>query len=471
MLRLLRLQLTLLFSVFAIGLVVLMGFGSYLLINYIFQLETDQALQFKMATQFRQYGFTLPAELARVERNWSGSNTRNIARPVPTLAALPTGQTGEMEEEGEDESAVPTMESTAQAFPGEDSWEEEDGGRLSSIFVLPIDAQGAIIQGAIPANQPWIQDQAAIGAAMANGYDLRTVTLVDGSRLRLLTYRTDNPEGPVLFQVGRSLNDNDHVLQNFLWGLLIMGSAGILMLGLGSWWLSGRSLGPAQKAWDQQQAFVSNASHELRTPLTLIKASAEFALRGQPEGEQQALLGDILGETDYMNKLVEDLLVLSRLDAGRLELKRESIDLAELISETARQMQKLAGERGIELVVGAVGGRIWGDRIRLRQVLLILLDNALRFTTAGGTIWMETSRRDKKQQVIVRDNGAGIPAENLPHVFERFYQANPTGEGQTRYNGLGLSIAKGVIEAQGGHIDIQSQIGKGTRVILELASA
>lgn len=134
-------------------------------------------------------------------------------------------------------------------------------------------------------------------------------------RVRLLTYET-GLNVPVVIQVGRQLSDQDRVLDQYLTGLLILGSIASLLLAFVSWWLAGRSLVPAQKAFDQQQNFVSNASHELRTPLTLMRATAEFGLRTQPAQEQGQVLQDIINETDYMNYLVDDLLLLSRLDAS-----------------------------------------------------------------------------------------------------------------------------------------------------------
>jgi signal transduction histidine kinase len=268
--------------------------------------------------------------------------------------------------------------------------------------------------------------------------------------------------------MGRTLIDQDRVLKQFLFGLFILGSISGVLLGVGSWYLSGRSIGPAQRAWDQQQAFVSNASHELRTPLTLIRASAEVGLRSQPTGEQGDLWQDILSESDYMNRLVDDLLLLSRLDTHRLKLVREQVSLPELLQEIAYQAEKLIGEKGIKIEIGKASGMIWADQTRMRQVLLILIDNALRFTPAGGSIRLETVARHKTHQIIVSDNGTGISPDHLAHLFERFYQINPTGEALTRSNGLGLSIAKGIIEAQGGEIHVESQVGVGTRVVLEL---
>jgi signal transduction histidine kinase len=124
----------------------------------------------------------------------------------------------------------------------------------------------------------------------------------------------------------------------------------VVSVGAGSWWLAGRSVKPAQQAWDRQQSFVANASHELRTPLTVLRASTEVARRGlEASDARHTLLGDILQETDYMSRLVDDLLLLSRLDAGRLKLEQQSVALPELLAELTRQMGHVAAERGVSL--------------------------------------------------------------------------------------------------------------------------
>jgi signal transduction histidine kinase len=317
---------------------------------------------------------------------------------------------------------------------------------------------------------PFSQDQEASRAAQVNGHDLRTLRQADGTRLRLLTYQLSTASGPLILQMGRLLADQERVLQQFLVGLVLLGSAGVFILGLGSWWLSGRSISPAQKAWDQQQVFISNASHELRTPLTLMHASAEVGLRSQPNADQKEILQDILDETDYMSRLVDDLLLLSRLDSRRLKLEREQVTLPALLQEVASQAEKLGAGKSIHLLLGQTNGIVWGDRARLRQVLLILLDNAIRFTPAGGFIRLETIPHTKTCQIMVSDNGTGIAPQHLPHIFERFYQVAPSAE-TSRSNGLGLSIAKGIIEAQGGRISIESQLGKGTRLTIEMPAA
>jgi signal transduction histidine kinase len=242
----------------------------------------------------------------------------------------------------------------------------------------------------------------------------------------------------------------------------------VLLLSASSWWLAGRSLRPVQQSWERQQTFVANASHELRTPLTLMRASAEVALRGLPhqDADRRELLGDVLHETDHMSKLVEELLLLSRLDAGRLNVDRQPIAVPDLLADVQRQIGRLADERGVRLCAGALSGVVLADPTHLRQVLLIVLDNALRHTPKGGQVQIESQARGRQIAIVVGDTGAGIAPAHLPHVFERFYRAD-SARGSNG-SGLGLSIAKGLIEAQHGQIMIASEQGKGTQVTIML---
>jgi len=458
MLRTLRLKLTLLYFVFALGLVVLLGAGSYIMLSYYFQQSTDLALQYKMATEFRLLGLSLPRGLEQSEQIWLANNPPSASAPTAVSSSIPV-------------TPHPSSSDKKESSNDDDNEDEDEiEGELSPIFVVPLDSSGKDI--ANPQNTPAtkIIDLSASVAAMKNGVDLRTITMNNGIRVRLLTYQT-GLDSPAVLQVGRQLSDQDRVLDQYLTGLLILGSIASFMLAFVSWWLAGRSLGPAQKAWDQQQNFVSNASHELRTPLTLVRATAEFGLRAHPSREQGQVLHDIIDETDYMNRLVDDLLLLSRLDAHRLQLTREVIPVSELVAETIRQMEKLGRGKGIAVTMETAKGNIVGDRARVRQVLLILLDNALRFTPTGGAIHLGAQPSGKFIEMVVADNGPGISPEHLPHLFERFYQVHTNATNDSRSNGLGLSIAKALIEAQHGSIHIKSTAGKGTYVHLLLPAA
>ena len=452
MLKPLRWKLTALYLLAAVGLVGLMGIGTYLLINRYLQQTTDLTLQYKMATEFRLLGLNIPPELLHAETIWLQNNSREVPQFRPTAVKV-TDSSGNDEEYEEHTDEM------------EKYIEEEHlyNADLAAVFAISLDTNGSPILASNLIAPPTVNSPEALVSAQQTGHDLRTVDAPGGGRVRLLTYRTGTAV-PALLQTGRLLNDQDRVLEQYLIYLAILGGASSILLALISWWLAGRSLGPAQRAWDQQQTFVSNASHELRTPLTLIRATADYSLRSKPQKEQAQYLMDILNECDYMDHLVDDLLLLSRLDAHRLKLDLEMLPLPELFSETVRQITKLAQAENITVISGGYTGNICGDPTRMRQVLLILLDNALRFTPSGGTIRLDAQRTGKSIFIDVTDTGKGIAREHLPYLFNRFYQIGTPENDTSRSNGLGLSIARALIEAQGGSIHIESQPGEGTRV-------
>jgi signal transduction histidine kinase len=245
------------------------------------------------------------------------------------------------------------------------------------------------------------------------------------------------------------------------------------MIGALSWLVAGRALVPAQAAWVRQQGFVAGASHELRTPLTLMRASAEVALRVTPAGDadRRELLGDVLHEIDHMSHLVEDLLMLTRLDAGRLPLERTAVALPEAIADVGRQFGRLAADKGLTLRCEVPEATVMADPTRLRQVLLILFDNATRYTPAGGVITI-TARPEPRHmlRLAVSDTGSGITPEHLPHIFERFYRAD-AARGVAGNAGLGLSIASGLVEAMGGRIAAVSPASQGATIWFTLPLA
>jgi signal transduction histidine kinase len=407
-----------------------------------------------MVGEFQLLNIPTPPELAVADRAWFAS------RPTP-LVPTPSAN---LKPEADDRAG-------ADGETNDDSRKDEVyDADLAAIFVLPLNQKGQVLNAPRVAPPPFAPDQPGFGLAMVRGDDLRTVTLPDGRRARVLTYRLDRGAGPAAIQLGRLLTDQNRVLQRLLIGLLALGGTSAILMGAASWWLAGRSIRPAQQAWESQQAFVANASHELRTPLTLLRASAEVAMRGLPAGDadRHELLGDVLQECDHMSQLVEELLLLSRLDAGRLKLERTIITLPHLFADVQRQVGRLATERGIQLTAQGAMCAVWGDPTRVRQVLLVLLDNALRHTPSGGTVHLDARAKGRTTQISVADTGSGIPPEHLPHVFDRFYRAESAS--RDGGSGLGLSIVKALVEAQGGYIAIESLLGKGTRVMVTLPS-
>jgi two-component system, OmpR family, sensor kinase len=221
-------------------------------------------------------------------------------------------------------------------------------------------------------------------------------------------------------------------------------------------------------AYQTQKRFVSDASHELRAPLTALQGNLELLKRKQaiPEAEREEILTEIECEASRMTRLVADLLVLARADAG-IVLKRCPVDLDATALEAFREARHLAQGQSLTLDP-FVPARVEGDEDRLKQLVLGLLDNALKYTPAEGLVTVGLIPKGSEVEVIVSDTGVGISAEDLPHVFERFYRADPARGRDPGGTGLGLSIARWIVEQHEGEIRIESELNKGTTVRVRL---
>jgi signal transduction histidine kinase len=223
------------------------------------------------------------------------------------------------------------------------------------------------------------------------------------------------------------------------------------------------------QALEMQRRFVADVSHELRTPLTTLRGNLSLLGRkpGLPEADRDDILNDMVEETERLIRLVNELLALARSDAAANDagrsLVKESIRLSPLLEETVRQAGRLAPGRDIHLDV-APELDITADRDALKQVLLILVDNAVKHTQ--GTITLAAAVSEEQVLISVCDEGPGIPPDPLAHVFERFYRGD--GPRHTPGAGLGLPIAKALVEGQGGTITIQSDVNKGSTVLVTL---
>ncbi|PDW02007.1 sensor histidine kinase [Candidatus Viridilinea mediisalina] len=441
MFRGLRWQFTLIYTLAALAVVVLVGAGSYLIVARYFAGVTDLALQHKMAHEFHALAAPLPPSLLHADRDWS--LVRQDAGLLPPTRSEP---------------------STAHRNGNTPSSNSTDIAELAAIIVLPLDTKGRILFHPNTTAPLLTPHQGALAVALQQGYDLRTIMTDDGQRVRLLTYRLTRSDGPAALQLARELGDQERILNQLTAGLLMLAFLSMALVGTTSWWLAERALRPAEKAWERQQRFIASASHELRTPLTLIRASSEVALRSldQQQHDQRELLGDIVAESDHMRRLVDDLLILSRLDSGQLSLIVEAVELSVLLQDLQRQTAHLATERGIQVQLDAVTGYVQADAARLRQVLLILLDNALRHTPPRGTICLAAIAEGRNLRISVSDTGNGIAPEHLPHLFERFYRVDPARGREGGNAGLGLAIAKSLITAMGGQIGLTSTSQQGT---------
>jgi signal transduction histidine kinase len=219
------------------------------------------------------------------------------------------------------------------------------------------------------------------------------------------------------------------------------------------------------QAFTRQRRFVADASHELRTPVAVIRNKAGVALLNPrtPQGYCK-VLQEIHTESERLSRLISDLLALARGDEGQAKLELEAVRLDLLVDSVAANAEGLAKERGIMLSVQApqpVSMR--GDEARLIQVIMNLLDNAIRYTNPGGQVQVSVESTLSNAQLVVRDTGIGIAPEHLPHLFERFYRANPARtrtEGGS--HGLGLAIVEWIVRLHGGSVSVESQMGRGS---------
>lgn len=219
--------------------------------------------------------------------------------------------------------------------------------------------------------------------------------------------------------------------------------------------------------------FSADASHELRTPLTVLRGELEaIAQRPNLPLDVRETIGSALEETERLSKIVESLLAISRLDAGEALMTRERFDLTELVTDTADQMRLLAEDKQIALKCAATGRvEVEGDQGRVKQVVVNLVDNAIKYTGEGGTVEINVGVVNGSAVLEVTDSGVGIPSEAISHVFERFYRVDKARSRQMGGAGLGLSIVKSICAAHQGRVSVESSEGKGSRFTVELPLA
>ena len=287
-------------------------------------------------------------------------------------------------------------------------------------------------------------------------------SLLPGGRL--------DAEEDVYLHVGRSLAPRNEQLDRLLLIVLGGGALGVALSMVGGLLLSGRALVPIRQAYDQQTRFVSDASHELRTPLAVIQANNELLLRHPNESIEDNIdhVAAIEAESAHMTRLVGDLLTLARADEGRLELKSQSFDVADLMRELGRDLAPLFEAKGIVLQLDLRPAPILADEPRVRQVALILLDNAINHSPAGGKVTVASGSSGRTTDFSVRDTGPGIPADEQQRVFDRFYRLDPARTRDQGGTGLGLAIAQTIVEAHGGRITLVSEQGKGSTFTVRL---
>jgi len=370
--------------------------------------------------------------------------------------------------------------------PGPDALPEGGfnfGGPGSGTFTMVLDQDGDAVGpgGRIPQGLPVV---ASIEAARTTGLtDIREATVaigaspVDATTLTPVRVLTE----PVLFR-GQQLylqivgdRTTEERTLNALVLVLVVGGAVALVVasGVGAAYASRalvpirQSLVSQREALRRQREFAADASHELRTPLTVIRVSVDDLERHpkDPVAEVGTALTDIREEVDHMTAMVEDLLLLARSDSGAMELERVPVDLGDVASSGASALTRVAADRGVGLVVDPVPAEVVGDPARLRQLVGILVDNALRHAPGGSQVGVRVRAEAGNAILVVEDEGPGIRPEGLQRVFDRFYRAAGAPGGGT---GLGLAIAAWIVERHGGRIAAANHEPHGARFTVQL---
>jgi heavy metal sensor kinase len=223
-------------------------------------------------------------------------------------------------------------------------------------------------------------------------------------------------------------------------------------------------IGRLDKAFQRQKQFTSDASHELRTPLAVIEAESTLALQKErPSGDYRQSLEIISQESSQMSSLIDQLLTLARADAGKEQWNFTEVNLGKLISNVSTDVEVLCQEKGLSFQLGQTQDLVVkGDEARLRELFMNLLDNAIRYTPAPGTVSVSLRREGQMAVVAITDTGIGIPAEDIPFIFERFYRVDKSRSHAEGGSGLGLAICRHIAEVHGGKIEVESQVGAGS---------
>jgi signal transduction histidine kinase len=342
-------------------------------------------------------------------------------------------------------------------------------GYRGGVFYLAIGSDGQVLANPQQVNLTDLQLPTALRPGL-----LTTVTL-DGDPARLLL-RPLGPRGQRgWLVVGQSLAAEQGALNSLLLVLVAGGLVGLVLSFGGAWFLAGRALIPIEQAFRRQQEFVADASHELRTPLTVLRSATDLLNqhRAEPLEANGVLFDDIRADLARLERLAGDLLTLARSDRGELELAVAPLDLEVFVADVLRLTEPLARQRGVRLVLRPQSAAAVAevDPDRLQQVLLILLDNAIKHTPAEGEVSVAVQRQGAEALIEMVDSGSGIAPEHLPRIFDRFYRADPARSRAEGGTGLGLAIARTLVEAHDGSLSLSSTPGVGTRVALKLPLA
>ncbi|MDR6226688.1 sensor histidine kinase [Desmospora profundinema] len=297
---------------------------------------------------------------------------------------------------------------------------------------------------------------------------------VEGFTFRSLAISIETPHGVWVVQSIRNIDAEIMTLQAMRTNIIIGCILAAMVALVAGYLLARRALVPIRQSWEAQQQFVADASHELRTPLSVIQMRTELLLKNpeQTVRENSDDISVIYRETRRIRKLVADLLTLARSDSNQLQLDRQLFRLDDLAQEVSLYFTELAELDGLSFGT-RIDPNLWckGDRERIHQLLVILLDNALTYTSDGGSVQFSCYKKGHTLIMEVADTGAGIAEKDLPRIFDRFYRGDQARNRAKGGTGLGLSIAKWIVDEHRGQLSVASVPDKGTAFTVKLTAA
>jgi len=336
-----------------------------------------------------------------------------------------------------------------------------------SLYLLDEDGQ-AIKPATVPVR---IREAAQEAVQSQHGY--RNLDAPDGRELRIYAERFTGTTGtPYIAAVVADRMELEDEYASLIKTFGAAALAALLLVAGGGYILVRKSTAPIERSMDQMRRFMADAAHELRTPITILRTRAEVAAGQDREPTRDAAtLQAIEREATRLGEITGNLLTLARADAGEWPVAREALYLDDAVAGAVEAARTLAEHKRVVVEVGTFEeAKILADPALVRQLLLIVLDNAIKFTPSGGRVRLDVSAQDGRAAVVVSDTGIGIPAEQLPHVFERFYRGDPARR-EADGAGLGLAIARWIADVHGARIDVGSEPAVGTRVTLSFPLA
>ena len=377
--------------------------------------------------------------------------------------------------------------------------------------------QGDVSQAAgDDADEGPMLDRLTVARALAGQLVRTTITPeADDEAFRVLALPVGDPPDRELLVVAQSLEQVDRSISRLLALLIVAGPAALAAVGLSGWWLARKALSPvarmteeaarigvdclgervaipatADELWhlaqtlnamlerlergmEDKRRFVADASHELRTPLAILRAELDVSLRSDDLSPQaRSVMQSATAEVDRMSGIVDNLLTLARIDEGKLHLLLSPVDLMELTNDVKADLEPLARRNGVRMhsVIGEPVV-VMADPEQLGRAIRNVVENAVKYTPAGGDVQIWIRRAGDKTVMDVSDTGAGIPADELGNVFDRFVRIDPARSRSAGGSGLGLAICREIVEAHGGRVWAASQAGQGSCFSLSLPSA